>query len=223
MSELLISKTDGMINRMKKTLIILIVAVIAVAVFAVTKKPEEPEEPEVPGVATSTSPTTSLTTSSEEQAKEDVSILLDTKDWQTYTNDKHGVGLKYPPKWTANEFVYQKSTVVEFYPPGPKADIEYSGDIVVSLISNPGGLDIQRFYNGDKNVDLFADALGGQVEVKVGVRSGIKFLNVKGIVSHTIAVISLPEKKIMLELTDAVGRHLEDGIFDAMLYSIKLD
>ncbi len=46
---------------------------------------------------------------------EEISILKDTKDWQTYRNEKYGFEIKYPDGWNLSINNYENQQLISFY------------------------------------------------------------------------------------------------------------
>jgi len=57
----------------------------------------------------------------------------ETADWKTYKNEEHGFEIKYPKDWSFHEF---SKKFVSFSPPEEEPQVEYPGEITITIYSN---------------------------------------------------------------------------------------
>lgn len=150
---------------------------------------------------------------------EDISLEPDPtlNKASSYTSSKHGFGVSLPENWSYAEI---DSNRIGLFPSNKEPSIQYEGDIVVSVQDNPGNISIKEFYDGSNGVALFDDAAGGTKKINVSGNEVFIFYEVEGYVPSNIAVVSLSEK--IIEITDAGMGHSEDGIFEMVVNSIKV-
>lgn len=113
--------------------------------------------------------------------------------------------INYPPNWTAN----QEENRIELELPGPRTPTSPSGDIVIAIIPNPGGLTMEEYYDGNNSTNYFNDAAAIE-NITVDGRSAKKFLAVIGLAGSNVVVIPIPGH--FVEVIDGVGTILFDSI-----------
>lgn len=126
------------------------------------------------------------------------------------------VSVLIPDGWSAAK---NASGSIGLVPADSEISDLYEGDIVVNPKENAENLSIKNFYDGEQNADLFRDALGGFEPIEVNGYEGFLFKEVEGYVPANVAVIKKGD--VMIEITDAGMGNAENGIFDAVVNSIK--
>lgn len=146
----------------------------------------------------------------------DEDVNKELQNTTRYTNDEQDFSLLLPNGWTSNE---ADSGRVGLLPAGSVASLQYEGDIVVNVKQNPKKLSLKEYYNGINDVALFTDALGGSKPFEVNGLDAFLFKEVEGYVPSNVAVVDTGDT--FIEITDTGMRHVDDGVFDAIIYSVK--
>lgn len=126
------------------------------------------------------------------------------------------VSVLVPSGWSAAK---NASGSIGLVPAGSEISDLYEGDIVINPKQNSENLSIKKFYDGEQNADLFRDAVGGFEPIEVNGYEGYLFRKVEGYVPANVAVVK--KDGVIIEVTDAGMGNAENGIFDAVVSSIK--
>lgn len=141
---------------------------------------------------------------------------------QTFTSQTHQFSVMYPGGWSVT-LHENTSNVFDFYPTGKRPEIESTktGDIILTVRNNPKQLNLKAFYSSGAvgAANLFEDASQGTETLVIDGRSATKFKSVGGLVNSTIVSVAYGTR--ILEVADLGEKHQQDGIFDALVASLK--
>ena len=136
--------------------------------------------------------------------------------WQHFSDSGLNLTVYYPPTWDASRI---DSTRVGFYPVGKPPDLsqEYVGDIVLEVIQNPSGLDLDGFYATVADVNLFKNS-ASFTRLTVNGAPAVKFLGVNGMIPTDLLAIN--KGQAVIEVSDVGQLHETDGMLDLIAKSI---
>ncbi|MBE7444267.1 MAG: hypothetical protein HS132_03110 [Planctomycetia bacterium] len=147
----------------------------------------------------------------------------DTINWSIYKNPAYRYEIKYPEGWH-----YEKETdftgkdnAVNFYPPGKKRTVEYSGDITIFYYRNPKGLSIDAFFNGSQGTCNYFLNEGGEKEYLLNDIKAKMFFKIKAGFESKPANLVIPVKDKFFIISDVYTKY-QDDLFFKMVSTFKL-
>jgi len=143
-------------------------------------------------------------------------VNLET-DWKTITSGAipENFSFNIPPDWSASSS--GPSGTINVFPPNESFDpsLEYDGDVVIFIDSNPNNLTPPNYYDGNTGVDLYTGS-PTIVPLTISGKSALKFLGGTGIGGGGTVVVTLSSSFLRLENSG------DEVVFDSLVQSLKI-
>ena len=153
-------------------------------------------------------------------------VFADNKDvsnWKVYKNTNYKYEIKYPKDWHyENEIDYKgDKTAVNFYPPGKKKTLEYSGDIKIFYYPNPKALSIDSFFDGSQGTGNYTLNEGGESDHLIDFIKAKLFIKIKGGFESKPTNLVIPAKDKFIIISDSYSMY-QNELFPKMISTFKL-
>lgn len=152
--------------------------------------------------------------------KRAVSVVHVVDVWRTVVDRGLGLSISYPDGWTLIESAVAGPDRLALVPPDKAVDqdLEYAGDILVEVIPNPSGLDLETFYRTVSDVNYLATS-SSFTRTRFSNLPAMYFLDVPSMIPTN--VIAIHKGASIIEVSDVGKQHYSDNVLYSVANNIK--